>query len=43
MKFQKAKPGAAKLVLPLHSSQPEAGHDGPADKPDEAVESDLHS
>jgi hypothetical protein len=28
---------------PLNSSQPRGGHDGPADRPDEALESDLHS
>lgn len=28
---------------PLNSSQPGGGHDEPADKPDEALESDLHS
>lgn len=29
--------------LPLSPFQPEAGHDGPIDKLDEALESDLHS
>ena len=28
---------------PLNSSQPRGGHVGPADKPGEALESDLHS
>lgn len=28
---------------PLNSSRPRGGHVGPADKPGEALESDLHS
>lgn len=30
-------------LLPLSPFQPEAGHDEPTDKLDEALESDLHS